>query len=329
DLARGGFIDVTSQTRPQETSVPSAATLGLRSLPSRLIGQSRAKTLCEKPKAEQIAITVPAIIDRSTFDAVSATLQARDPRVTAPRVVTGPILLTGLATCATCGGPMTLRTGTSRSGDVHRYYSCSTSGRMGKTACKGRAIRMDALDALVVDNLIERLLQPDRLTATLAMLWAGRAQKSAEVDGRVTALQAEVRTSEDKLNRLYGLIEEGLTELDDILRDRLAGLKLDRDRARTALDRIRVAQQPPAVLAPELIEQFGRLMRENVTAGEIPFRKAWLQAIVDRIEVDDSVIRIVGDRSSLEQAVAMNQTGAMPVVRSFGRKWRARKDSNL
>ena len=79
----------------------------------------------------------------------------------------------------------------------------------------------------------------------------------------------------------------------------------------------------------ELIDQFGRLMRENVKAGPIPFRKAWLQAIVDRIEVDDTVIRIVGDTSNLEQAVPASRAGAMPVVRGFGRKWRARKDSNL
>lgn len=118
------------------------------------------KTQCEKPKAERISITVPAIIDRAAFDAVAAMLQARDLRVTAPRVVTGAILLAALATGATCGGPMTLRTGTSRLSDVHRYFTCSTSGRMGKS------IRMDTLDTLVVDNLVEQLLQPDRLTAT-------------------------------------------------------------------------------------------------------------------------------------------------------------------
>ena len=53
------------------------------------------KTLLEKPKSEQISIAVPAIIDHATFETVAKTLQARDPRVTAPRVVTGPILLTG------------------------------------------------------------------------------------------------------------------------------------------------------------------------------------------------------------------------------------------
>lgn len=115
------------------------------------------KTQCEKPKAERISITVPPIIDRAAF---AAMLQARDLRVTAPRVVTGAILLAALATGATYSGPMTLRTGTSRLGDVHRYFTCSTSGRMGKS------IRLDMLDTLVVDNLVEQLLQPDRLTAT-------------------------------------------------------------------------------------------------------------------------------------------------------------------
>jgi hypothetical protein len=33
------------------------------------------------------------------------------PGVTSPRVVAGPILLTGIATCATCNGAMTLRQG--------------------------------------------------------------------------------------------------------------------------------------------------------------------------------------------------------------------------
>jgi site-specific DNA recombinase len=72
--------------------------------------------------------------------------------VTAPRVVSGPILLTGLAVCATCRGAMTLRTGTSRSGKVHRYYGCLSCARKGKTACKGRSIRMDKLDALVTTH---------------------------------------------------------------------------------------------------------------------------------------------------------------------------------
>lgn len=281
------------------------------------------KTLAEKPKAEHIRIEVPAIIERATFEAVAATLKAHNPRATPARVVTGPILLTGLATCATCSGPMTMRTGTSKSGRVYTYYSCSTYGRQGKAGCKGRSIPMQKLDALVTDHLVAELLQPDRLRMTLSSLWALRAEKAAEVDTRVKSLRAEITTAEDKLKRLYTMVEEGLTDLDDILRERLAALKLDRDRAKAALERIDAVASPAAAIAPELVGRFGTLMRENITSGEIPFRKAWLQSIVDRVEVDDDVIRIVGDKAMLEAAIANGGAQASPGVRGSVRKWRA------
>ncbi|GEP12655.1 recombinase zinc beta ribbon domain-containing protein [Methylobacterium gnaphalii] len=263
------------------------------------------------------------------FEAVQATLKAHNPRTTPARVVTGPILLTGLATCTTCRGPMTLRTGTSKSGHVHKYYSCSTHGRQGKTGCTGRSIRMDTLDALVTDHLVAELLQPGRLRATLSSLWSLRADKAAQVDGRVAALRGEAAGAEEKLARLYRMVEEGVTELDDILAARIAALKAERDRARAALDRMQVAERLPAEIAPALVERFGKLMRENVTAGVVPFRKAWLQAIVDRVEVGADVVRIVGDKASLEAAVLAAGSAAAPGVRSSVRKWRTRHDSNV
>ena len=69
-------------------------------------------------------------------------------------------------------------------------------------------------------------------------------------------------------------------------------------------------------------------MRERLTTGELPFRKAYLGSIVDRVQVDDGGIRIVGRKDVLEQAALAN--GApVPGVRSFVRKWRTRQDSNL
>jgi hypothetical protein len=84
------------------------------------------RTRQRKPDDEVIKIAVPAIIDPDVFEQVQTLLRARSPRVMAPRVTTGPILLTGMAVCAACGGAMTLRTGTSSTGTVHRYYTCST-----------------------------------------------------------------------------------------------------------------------------------------------------------------------------------------------------------
>ena len=58
------------------------------------------------------------------------------------------------------------------------------------------------------------------------------SRKSSRSRRRVSALQTEVTETEEKLKRLYKMVEDGVTDFDDILKDRLA--KLDRDRAKTA-----------------------------------------------------------------------------------------------
>lgn len=194
------------------------------------------RTRQRKPDEEVVKIAVPAIIEPNVFDQIQTQLRARSPQAVAPRVTTGPILLTGLAVCATCGGAMTLRTGTSSTGAVHRYYTCSTCARKGKSACKGRSIRMDKLDSLVTYSLVERLLDPERLAVMLSSLKARRAEKAESENKRIMALQREVTDAEDRLKRLYRLVEDGMTDLDDLLKERLDRLKADRDRARAVLE---------------------------------------------------------------------------------------------
>ena len=281
----------------------------------------------QKPDDEIVTVAVPAIIEPDVFEQVQRQLHARSPQVVAPRVTTGPILLTGLAICATCRGGMTLRTGTSKSGTVHRYYTCSTCARKGKTVCKGRSIPMDKLDGLVTDNLVERLFQPSRLAVLLASLSSRRAEKAEALSTRITSLQREVTDADDKLKRLYRLIEDGLTDIDDVLKDRLDTLKADRDRARAALERTRSHEAPTIQIDPALIERFGRAMREKFTTGSVPFRKAYLQSLIDVIEVDDTQIRIKGSKDVLERAVLAGQVGSAEGSQ-MSTRWRARRDSN-
>ena len=271
---------------------------------------------------------VPPIIEPAVYEKVQALLKARNPKITPPRVVTGPILLTGLAVCATCRGAMTLRTGTSKTGKVHRYYACSTCARQGKTACRGRTIRMDKLDTLVTTHLLDRLLQRERLADMLASLAGRRAAKAAAVEERLLVLEREGREADERLQRLYRLVEDGVAEMDDILKDRITALKADRDRLQVALSRARLVARPQADISPILVERFGTLMREKLTSGNVPFRKAYLGSIIDRVEVDEGKIRIVGRKDVLEQAV-LTGGGPVPGVRSFVRSWRTRQDSNL
>ena len=67
-------------------------------------------------------------------------------------------------------------------------------------------------------------------------------------------------------------------------------------------------------------------MRENITTGDIPFRKAYLRWLIDAVEVDDGLIRIHGSKSTLEQAIVTNSQ-ADKGVRSFVHKWRSLGES--
>ena len=285
-----------------------------------------AKTGQVKPQTEVIPISVPAMIDRTIFDKVQKTLKAKSPQNSPPRAITGPILLTGLAYCASCGCAMTLRTGTSKTGRVYRYYNCSSSARVGETACKGRSVPMDKLDQLVTEHVAERILLPERLEALLQSVADRRLKADAEVQGRIEDLRREAGVTEDKLRRLYELVEDGLTDLDDMLKERIAALKSDRDRAKSALERI-TNRGVAGRLDPDRIARFGQLMRTNITEGAVPFRKAYLRSLIDAVEVDDHVIRIHGSKTVLERAVLADQA-THPGVRGFVRKWRSQGESN-
>jgi len=56
-------------------------------------------------------------------------------------------------------------------------------------------------------------------------------------------------------------------------------------------------------------------MRANLTSGTIPFRKAYLQAVVSAVEVDDLLIRVKGHKDKLERAILAGPGNNSPGVR--------------
>ena len=187
---------------------------------------------------------------------------------------------------------------------------------------------MDKLDGLVTEHLVERLLHPERLAVMLSSLTARRAAKAEGENKRIMALQREVTQADERLKRLYRLVEDGVTDLDDVLKDRLNSLKTDRDRATAALAATKSRQGANIRIDPALVESFGRSMRQHLTTGSTPFRKAYLRSLIDVIEIDDAQIRIKGSKDVLERAVLASRTGAEPSSQ-MSTKWRAREDSNF
>jgi site-specific DNA recombinase len=151
------------------------------------------KTRERKPKADVVEMAAPPIIEAAEFEAVQALLKSRSPALTAPRVVSGPTLLTGICFCAACGKAMTLRTG---KGGRYRYYTCSTKARQGETGCVGRA------DPMLKDRIAELKATRDHARAD-----AERAEGALDRLGPAitpAALKTFARTARKKMRTESG-----------------------------------------------------------------------------------------------------------------------------
>jgi len=302
------------------------------------IGQHRfntynAKKGCRKPAEEHAIMAVPPIISEAEFEAVQQSLKARSPKMMAPGAVGGTTLLTGICFCACCGGAMTLRTGTSRSGVLNRYYTCSTKATQGATGCPGISVPMDRLNDAVISHLETRLLDPARLRILLEQLLDRREDSMVERRQHVSEMGRRAAEAEAKLSRLYKAIENGLVDMSDpSLKARIVELNAIREQARGDADRAatRINQIAPEVTT-EKIREFALAARDKLRNGDGTYSRNHVRAVAQRVEVvSKTEVRICGNRSELVCVLAASSgvEAAVLGVRSFGPKWCRLGDSN-
>src|SRR6266705_1298257 len=287
------------------------------------------KTRERKPDAEIVEMAAPPIIDATEFEAVQAPLKTRSPALTAPRITSGPTLLTGICFCAGCGMAMTLRTG---KGGRYRYYTCSTKARQGETGCPGRTVPMEKLDTLVADHIEQRLLQPARLESILSSVLDRRKERAERRTAHIAELRKRASEADAKLKRLYDAIENGVADLSDpMLKNRIAELKAIRDQARADAERAEDAiERLGPSITPQALKTFARQARKRMRTEGGGYRRDHLRALAQRVEVDTKEVRILGSKSVLLRtlvAASSAKTAGFGVT-SFVPKWRARRDSN-
>ena len=286
-----------------------------------------AKTGRTRSRSEWISVQVPALIERGLFDRVRVTLKERDPRKTPPRTISGPTLLTGLAVCSSCGSGMTMRTGKH---NRYRYYACAGRAQQGAIKCEGCAHPMDRLDRIVLDQLADRIFQSDRLAELLARYFDQSKDAEHERKIRLGRLKAELTEVDGALQKLMGMVERSLMDLDDpALGERLRHHKENRHRLTDEIDRASVdGSVGPGAITQEKLERLSAAMRQHLKTGSPEMRRAYLRMFVQQIVVGRREIRISGPKNALAKAAVDNPLQDPNKVLTFVREWRPVGDSN-
>ncbi|WP_082472886.1 recombinase family protein [Sphingomonas sp. Leaf357] len=284
-----------------------------------------------KPTEEEaIVIACPQIVAPDQIARVAAIRARAAPSVTPPRVTNSPVLLGGIATCGhpECGSGMVLRTG---KGGAYRYYVCNRKATAGAATCPSKAIREAALDSIVLDGLLDRVLQPDRLKVLLADVLdrSDDAEKRRKDD--LDRVRRERIAAEARLRRLLELVEEGLMSP----RDPIFGDKLAEGRSSiTALTETERSLQTQLgactrVIDDASVERFGAMLRAEILGENAELRRSYVRMLIGDVSVNDNEIVIAGSTAALEAAATSGSLTGATAVRGFDRKWCRLQDSNL
>ena len=268
--------------------------------------RSHARTKQRKATTEHAIMIVPPLIADHDFDEVQRLLRSRSPQMMHPQAVGGPTLLTGVCFCASCGGAMTIRTGTGGSGLSYRYYTCSTRARQGRTGCQGPAVPMDRLDDAVIEFLRSTLLVPERIEAMMTPLLTYREDWTDRRRQHVVELRAQADEAERKLRNLYEAIEDGmLASTDRMFKERIAELSRLQEQAEIEADRVQamVIRTGPMLSMQDVIRMAKDARMRFQAAGKPP--RQIVRALLQRVEVaGKDEARVKGSRGELLKAIA-------------------------
>ena len=116
-----------------------------------------------------------------------------------------------------------------------------------------------------------------------------------------------------------------------MLKDRVAELKSIRDQAHADAERAEGAiERVGPTITPQSLKTFSRQARKRMRTESGGYRRDYLRALAQRVEVDTQELRIMGSKSVLLRtlvAASSAKTAGFGVPSSVP-KWRARRDSN-
>ena len=268
--------------------------------------------------SDQIAISVPAIIDQTLFERVRVRMDENRKRQR-EHSDGGKYLLSGLMLCGVCGSAYCSRR---YNGGKNTYYRCIGTDkyrRQGAAICDNSSIKGDAIESLVWSEVCKLLRDPDRLRSEFER----RSAEPNATSEQLTALEKTVGDLRSRLDRLIDGYESGLLQRPEF-EQRIGPLRERHERERSALDSLRGKTSNALGLeaATAALSSLSKSISAGLEEADWSLKRDLLKLLIDRIEIHRDEVRLV-------YKVPPNPFSLSPVNRGILQHWLWRCHSPL
>ena len=221
---------------------------------------------------------IPPIIPLELFEDVQEKM-LKNKKAPARRKAEDDYLLTTKLFCGYCGALMFGESGTSRTGEVHRYYKCATAKK--HKGCKKKTVRKQWLEDLVVTETMKLVEDDASMNAIIAKVMELQNQESTDLP----IYEKQLKETEVGITNMLNAIQMGI--LTSSTKERLEALEEQRKELQARIAEERLAK-------PKMKEEFVRfwLLRfRKLDMTQPEQRQALVDTFINAIYLyDDKVL---------------------------------------
>ena len=221
---------------------------------------------------------IPPIVPLELFDDVQEKM-LKNKKAPARRKAEDDYLLTTKLYCGYCGALMFGESGTSRTGEVHRYYKCATAKK--HKGCKKKTVRKQWLEDLVVNQTMQLVRDDAAMESIIAKVMELQDRENTNLP----LYEKQLRDAESGIQNMLNAIQAGI--LTSSTKERLEQL----EETKRELE-ARIAEEKLA--KPKVTEEFIRfwLLRfRKLNMSQKDQRQALVDTFINSIYLyDDKVL---------------------------------------
>jgi len=274
-------------------------------------GRKRTNRTHDEPVILRTENAWSAIIDKPTFTKAQSMLSARAPRVVHPRAVDSAYLLSSLIRCGKCGAAMVGH----RSGHRYQYYMCGNARRKGREVCQSPNLPREKVERFIIDRIKDYVLTEENLEELTRLTNDELALSSAEVRERLTLLEAQIADVNNRLSKLYEVLETGEFHSEELAPRIRALLQRKEELQRSKYETEEAIHYKTIdIVDPETVGSYVNDLRDLLERAPVIEQRSLLKSFVDRIEVCDSEVNVYYTIPLPPPDLAAEKVGVIPSI---------------